>query len=98
MDPETAKLLTELVEKVGLLRSDLKKKQDYEKYEARVARVEQKLSALAEYISRTDAELAKRLRTAMRNPGISLAFRNRDHQNELKRETNEDADEEQSSE
>jgi len=86
MDPETANLLTELIEKVGLLRSDLKKKQDFEKYEARFARIEQKFSSLAEHLSRTDAELAKQLRRAMTNPGVSLAFRNRDHQNEIKRE------------
>ena len=97
MDPEAAKLLTELIEKIGLLRSDLKKKQDYEKYEARFARVEQKFSALAEHISRTDPELAKRLRTAMRNPGISLAFRNRDHQVEMKGEAEGQTDEEKPS-
>lgn len=89
MDPETAKLLTEFVEKVGLLRSDVKKKQDFEKYEARFARIEQKFSSLAEHLSRTDAELAKQLRRAMTNPGVSLAFRNRDHQTEMKREANE---------
>jgi hypothetical protein len=98
MDPEVANLLTELVEKIGLLRSDLKKKQDYEKYEARFARVDQKFSALAEHISRTDPDLAKRLRTAMRNPGISLAFRNRDHQVEMKRDPEGKADEENPSE
>jgi hypothetical protein len=98
MDPETAKLLTELIEKIGLLRSDLKKKQDFEKYEARFARIEQKFSSLAEHISAADPDLAKRLRTAMRNPGISLAYRNRDHQNDIKRETDESGNDENSSE
>ena len=40
MDPRLASLLTELVEKTGLLRHDLKRKGDLEKYEARVARVD----------------------------------------------------------
>jgi hypothetical protein len=86
MDPDTARLLTELIEKVGLLRSDLKKKQDFEKYEARFARIDQKFSALAEHLSHSDADLARQLRRAMTNPGVSLAFRNRDHQVEMKRQ------------
>jgi hypothetical protein len=40
MDPELADVLTELVEKVGLLRRDLQHRGDLEKYEARVARIE----------------------------------------------------------
>ena len=79
MDPELAVLLTELVEKTGLLRRDMQQKGDLEKYAARIARVEQKFSALAEYISRTDAELAKVLRTAWQLPARSLAFRNAEH-------------------
>jgi hypothetical protein len=86
MDPDIAALLTELVEKVGLLRGDMKKKNDLEKYEARFARVEQKLSALAERISRTDPDLAKRLSTAWQLPGRSLAFRNAEHQKTRERE------------
>lgn len=84
LDPELAVLLTELVEKIGLLRRDMQQKGDLEKYEARVARIEQKFSALAERISRTDPDLAKALRTAWQLPARSLAFRNADHQKELK--------------
>jgi hypothetical protein len=77
-------LLLELVEKVGLLRRDMQQKKELEKYEARFARIEQKFSALAEHVSRTDADLAKALRTAWQLPARSLAFRNADHQKELK--------------
>jgi hypothetical protein len=80
MEPEFAAALTELVEKVGLLRRDMQQKKDLEKYEGRIARIEQKFSALAELISRTDPELAKQLRTAWQLPARSLAFRNADHQ------------------
>ncbi len=80
MNPELATLLTELVEKIGLLRRDMQQKKDLEKYEGRIARIEQKFSALAELISRTDPELAKELRTAWQLPARSLAFRNADHQ------------------
>lgn len=85
LDPELASRLTDLVEKMGLLRRDMQQKKDLEKYEARFARIEQKFSALAEHISRTDAELAKQLRTAWQLPARSLAFRNADHQKELKK-------------
>ena len=87
MDSELAVLLTELIEKVGLLRRDMKQKGDLEKYEARMARIEQKFSALAEQISRTEPDLAKALRTAWQLPARSLAFRNADHQKELKART-----------
>ena len=80
MEPELARLLIELIEKMGLLRRDLKHRGDHEKYEARLARVEQKFSALAESISITDPDLAKALRTAWQMPARSLAFRNADHQ------------------
>jgi DNA repair ATPase RecN len=86
-DPELAVLLTELIEKVGLLRRDMQQKGDLEKYEARMARIEQKFSALAERISRTEPDLAKALRTAWQLPARSLAFRNADHQKELKTRT-----------
>ena len=81
---EMAVLLTELVEKIGLLRRDMQQKGDLERYEARIARIEQKFSALAEHISRTDPDLAKTLRTAWQLPARSLAFRNAAHQKELK--------------
>lgn len=84
MDPKLTSLLTELVEKTGLLRHDLKRKGDLEKYEARVARVDAMISKLAEHVSADDPELAKALRTAWQQPGRSLAFRNADHQKEMK--------------
>ena len=80
MDPETAALLVDLVEKVGLLRRDLQQKQDLDKHQARVARIESKLSALAERLSQEDPALAKALRTAWAFPARSLAFRNAGHQ------------------
>ena len=86
MTPEVATLLIELIEKIGLLRRDMQQKKELEKYEARFARIEQKFSALAERISRDDAELSKALRTAWQLPARSLAFRNAEHQKELKKE------------
>ena len=79
MDPDVAALLTELVEKIGLLRRDMQHRGDLDKYEARVARIEQKFSSLAELVSRTDPDLAKTLRTAWQLPARSLAFRNAEH-------------------
>lgn len=84
MDKDIAVLLIELVEKVGLLRRDMQQKKELEKYEARFARIEQKFSSLAERISLDDPELAKALRTAWQLPARSLAFRNADHQKEIK--------------
>ena len=80
IDKELAALVVDFVEKVGLLRRDLQQKKELEKYEGRVARIEQKLSALAEKVSADDPELAKALRTAWQLPARSLAFRNADHQ------------------
>ena len=80
IDKELATLIVDFVEKVGLLRRDLQHKKELEKYEGRVARIEQKLSALAEKVSADDPELAKALRTAWQLPARSLAFRNADHQ------------------
>ena len=81
MDPELATRLVEFVEKVGLLRRDLQHRGDLEAYTARVARIERKLSALAEQISQNDPEVAKALRTAWQLPARSLAFRNAAHRN-----------------
>ena len=50
-------LLIEFVEKMGLLRRDLQHRGDLEKYEARIARIEQKFSALATRIAETDQQL-----------------------------------------
>src|SRR5215207_5450579 len=80
MDPAVATLIVELVEKMGLLRRDMLLKKEVEKYEARLARIEQKLSALADLVSADDPDLAKRLRTAWQMPARSLAFRNAEHQ------------------
>ncbi len=80
MEQDIAVLVVELMEKIGLLRRDMKQKGDFERYEGRLARIEQKFSALAVKISETDPELAKALRTAWQMPGRSLAFRNAEHQ------------------
>ena len=84
IERDLAGLLVDLVEKVGLLRRDLQQKQDLEKYQGRVARIEQKVSALAERLSAEDPELAKTLRTAWQLPARSLAFRNAAHQKDQK--------------
>ena len=76
---EIASILTEFVEKVGLLRRDMQQKKELEKYEARIQRIEQKLSALAERVSIDDPDLAKAIRTAWQMPARSLAFRNAGH-------------------
>jgi len=83
MDPELADVLTALVEKVGLLRRDMQHRGDLEKYEARMARIDQKFSALVELISQSDPDLAKSLRTAWQLPARSLAFRNADHKKKI---------------
>jgi len=87
MDAELKTLLVDFVEKVGLLRYDMKKKKEFERYESRFARIEQKFSKLAELVSIDDAELAKVLRKAFETPAMSLAFRNAKHQKELKART-----------
>jgi hypothetical protein len=86
MDQEISALLVELLEKVGLLRRDMQQKKELEKYEARFKRIEQKFNALAERVSQDDPELAKALRTAWQLPARSLAFRNAEHQKEIKDE------------
>jgi predicted nuclease with TOPRIM domain len=83
MDPELGALLTELIEKMGLLRRDMQHRGELEKYQARMARIEQKFSALAERISRDDPELSKTLRTAWQLPARSLAFRNAEHKKKV---------------
>jgi hypothetical protein len=80
MSEEIAAALVELIEKVGLLRRDMQQKKDLEKYEARFARIEQKLSALTERLSADDPELAKAIRSVWQLPARSLAFRNVAHQ------------------
>ena len=77
---DIARLLVELVEKTGLLRRDLQHHSDLYKYAARVARIEQKLVALATRVEASDPDLAEALRTAWNLPARSLAFRNVRHQ------------------
>jgi osmotically inducible protein OsmC len=79
MDPALARLVTDLVEKIGLLRRDLQHRGDLEPYAARIARIERKVSALAEHFAETDPELAAAVHTAWRLPARSLAFRNAAH-------------------
>jgi hypothetical protein len=80
MEPELATVLVELIEKVGLLRRDLQHRGDLDKYEARIARIEQKVSAMAARIADSDPDLARSLRSAWQLPARSLAFRNAEHQ------------------
>jgi uncharacterized protein YaaN involved in tellurite resistance len=87
MEQDVATLLVELIEKVGLLRRDMQQKKELEKYEARFQRIEQKLDMLAERLSREDPALAKTLRTAWQLPARSLAFRNAEHQRDLKEDS-----------
>ena len=84
MDDDLSRQLTDFVMMVGLLRRDMRQKNDFERYEARFSRIEQKFSTLAELISRDDPELAKALRTAMQMPARALAFKNAEHQKALK--------------
>ena len=80
MDADAQGLLVALVEKVGLLRRDMQHRQELERYQARVDRIEQKLIALVEALSPSDPQLAKALETAWKQPARSLAFRNVAHQ------------------
>ena len=72
-------LLVELVGKVGLLRRDLQHHGDLEGYAARVARIENKILALAAHLDGSDPNLARAVRAAWRAPARSLAFRNAEH-------------------
>lgn len=84
MTPESSRALVELIEKVGLLRRDLQHKGDLDRYEARIARIDQKMAALIEQLATDAPETATALRTAWQLPARSLAFRNADHQKQLK--------------
>jgi len=79
IDKGLATLVVDLVEKVGLLRRDMQHRHELENYEGRMARIEQKVSALAERLAADEPELAKALRTAWQLPARSLAFRNAEH-------------------
>ena len=82
MNPEIGALLTEVIEKVGLLRRDMQHRKELDRYEARFQRIEQKISTLADRIAADDPGLAKSIRTAWQLPARSLAFRNAEHQKE----------------
>jgi 5-methylcytosine-specific restriction endonuclease McrBC GTP-binding regulatory subunit McrB len=86
MDSQTAKLLTDFVMMVGLLRRDMKAPQNntFERHEGRFVRIEQKFSELTELISQGDPELAKALHSAFQQPSRALAFKNAEHQKQLK--------------
>ena len=79
MTQQQARLLIELVEKVGLLKRELEHNQERERYEARLARIEQKLSALADAMVETNPDSAAAIRKAWETPARSLAFRNAAH-------------------
>ena len=84
MDTETGRLLTDFVMMVGLLRREMKNNNEFERYEGRFARIEQKFSSLAERTSRDDPQLAKALHTAFQQPARAAAFKNAEHQKEMK--------------
>ena len=86
MDPDKARLLTDFVMMVGMLRRDIRHNSDFDRYAGRFSRIEQKFSAFAELISLDDPELAKALHRAFQQPGVALAFKNAEHQKELKRQ------------
>ena len=74
------RLVTELIEKVALLRREIEQQKDEERYAARLARIAQKVEALAEALADGDPAAAAAIRTAWEKPARSLAFRNAAHQ------------------
>jgi hypothetical protein len=78
--PPLPQLVADLVEKVALLRREIEQQKDEERYAARLARIGQKVEAVAEAIEPQDAAAAKAIRTAWEKPARSLAFRNAAHQ------------------
>ena len=85
MDPDK-RLLTDFVMMVGLLRRDIRHNSDFDRYSGRFSRIDQKFEAFAELISRDDPELSKALQPAFQYPARALAFKNAEHQKELKRQ------------
>ena len=77
--PAVQELLVEVVEKMALVRRDLKQNGDLEKYAARVARIDRKVHALADTIQSSDPRLATAIRKAWDTPARSLAERNVAH-------------------
>jgi hypothetical protein len=84
MDQELKSPFTDFIMMVGLLRREMKHNNEFERYEGRFGRIEKKFDTLAELISRDDPELAKALRTAFQQPARVAAFKNAEHQKELK--------------
>ena len=84
MDSQTGSLLTDFVMMVGLMRRDMKNNKDFERYEGRFSRIDQKFLALVEMISRDNPDLAKALHTAFQQPARALAFKNAEHQKRMK--------------
>ena len=80
MTPPVPQLIADLVEKVALLRREIEHQKDEERYAARIARIGQKIEALAGAIEAGDPAAAKSIRTAWEKPARSLAFRNAAHQ------------------
>jgi hypothetical protein len=76
--PAVSQLIADLIEKVALLRREIEHQKDDEVYAARIARIGQKVEALAEAVE--DVAAAKAIRTAWEKPARSLAFRNAAHQ------------------
>lgn len=95
MEPQEARLLTDFVMMVGLLRRDIRHNSDFDRYSGRFSRIEQKFQTLAELISRDDPELAKTLHTAFQQPARALAFKNAEHQKELKRQRSTEAEDDE---
>jgi hypothetical protein len=58
MDAKLPQLLTELIEQVRLLQRDIEQLHDLEKYEGRLARIEQKRSALTRQLPSNPADNA----------------------------------------
>jgi hypothetical protein len=67
-DEAIVPLVIELIEKVGLLRRELQHNQDLDKYEGRIARIEQKIEALADQVSRAGPEPGVSQRRAPEGP------------------------------
>ena len=73
-------LVADLVEKVALLRREIEHQKDEERYSARLARIGQKVEAVADAVAPDDPAAAAAIRTAWEKPARSLAFRNAAHQ------------------
>ncbi len=72
MDRPAANLLVEFVEAAALLRRDIEERQALDTYAGRMARIEQKLVALAEQIAPLDPDLAGGVRSAWQGAGQRL--------------------------